>query len=81
MNDERPVFTASLYKAVISEDAEIGSVVSLSPPELATDADSGPNGQVSSWETNVPDIIYNFSVIFLLIVLHNFYFVNFLLRN
>lgn len=41
------MFAAPLYKAVISEDAEIGSVVSLHPPQLADDADSGPNGQVS----------------------------------
>lgn len=47
VNDERPVFVAPVYKAVISEAAEIGSVVPLHPPDLATDADSGSNGQVS----------------------------------
>ncbi|CDS40649.1 fat cadherin tumor suppressor [Echinococcus multilocularis] len=45
-NDERPVFSAPLYKAVVSEAAKIGDVIPLYPPELASDADSGPNGQI-----------------------------------
>ena len=46
MNDERPVFSVPLYKATVSEAAEIGTVIPLDPPELAYDADSGLNGQV-----------------------------------
>ncbi|XP_061135139.1 protocadherin gamma-A11-like isoform X15 [Syngnathus typhle] len=43
-NDNAPVFTKTLYKATISENAPKGtSVINVS----ASDKDSGPNGQIS----------------------------------
>ncbi len=45
-NDERPLFAAPLYRASVSESADVGSIVALSPSELAHDADSGLNGEV-----------------------------------
>ena len=47
VNDERPQFSVPFYKAMVSEAAAIGTVIPLDPPELARDADSELNGQVS----------------------------------
>uniref|UniRef100_A0A158R7Q9 Cadherin domain-containing protein n=1 Tax=Taenia asiatica TaxID=60517 RepID=A0A158R7Q9_TAEAS len=55
VNDERPVFSAPLYKAEVSEAAKIGAVISLYPPDLASDADSGPNGQIRYYLQPITD--------------------------
>ncbi|VDD74274.1 unnamed protein product [Mesocestoides corti] len=46
VNDERPVFPVPVYKAVVSESEDVGTIIPLHPSFLATDADPGVNGQL-----------------------------------
>ncbi len=39
MNDNAPVLNAIMYTGTILAGSEVGSIISLSPPVTATDAD------------------------------------------